>query len=56
MTEEHKKRRIAQLEHELKAWEAEAIRAADSASKRHAADRCDNLRADIARVKAGGRG
>jgi hypothetical protein len=45
MTEEHKKMRLAQLRHELKAFEAEAIRAESSAAKRHAADRADSLRA-----------
>jgi hypothetical protein len=56
MTKEHQRLRLAQLEHELKAYEAEAVRAERAQDKRHAADRCDSLRASIARVRAGEKG
>jgi hypothetical protein len=49
-------RRVAQLEHELKAYEAEAMRHDSGPAKRYAVDRADALRRDIERVRAGGRG
>ena len=56
MTNEHTALRLKQLRHELKAFEAEAVRAENSSDKRNAAARADSLRADIARVTAGGKG
>jgi hypothetical protein len=49
-------RRIAQLEHELRSFEAEAMRCDSGPAKRYAADRCDSLRADIQRILDGGKG
>jgi hypothetical protein len=55
MTEEAKVRRIAQLERELRAFEAERTRCESGPSKRYADDRCNSLLADIERLKMGGK-
>jgi hypothetical protein len=47
MTPEAQAARIAQLERELAAYEAEAVRALSAADKRHASNRADDTRREI---------
>jgi hypothetical protein len=54
--ETHATRRIRELEHEAKSFEAEAIRAERSSDKRHSSERAAQCRDAIARIRSGGKG
>ena len=56
MTKEHQARPIAQLEHELKSFEAEVHAARSENERRHSLDRVRQTADALARVRAGGKG
>jgi hypothetical protein len=56
MTEEHKARRLLELNHELRNFEAALLGARDKADEAYFRDRIAEKRADISRVEANGKG
>jgi hypothetical protein len=56
MTEEHKARRLLELNHELRNFESALHSARDKADEAYFRDRIAEKKSDISRVEAGGRG